>query len=90
MGRVTGLGGPPRLCHGLRGPRHGGGRPGGLVGPCKLPLNGLQGLKASLRHLPEGHPVPGTCEARKAKAGSVPGGRSLQTPAGPKSFLWPL
>ena len=62
MGRVAGLGGPPRLCHGLRGPRHGTGCPD------KLPLDGHRGLKASPRHLLAGSLVTGTCE--KSRGGS--------------------
>lgn len=65
MGWVAGLGGPPRLRHGLRGPRHGGGRPD------KLPLDGHWRLKASPRHLLAGSPVTGTCEKSREEAGSA-------------------
>lgn len=43
MGRVAGLSGPPRLRHGLRGPRHGAGRPD------ELPLSGQSSSSAGGR-----------------------------------------
>lgn len=43
VGRVAGLGGPPRLRHGLRGPRHGAGRPD------ELPLSGQSSSSAGGR-----------------------------------------
>ena len=59
MGRVAGLGGPPRLRHRLRGPRHGGERLGAL-GPQQSPSRWPPRLKASPPHLLTGRPVTGT------------------------------